>query len=164
MGIVFNADEIFEIAEQLERNGAKFYRRASEGIEEDGTKQILLNLAAMEDEHLRTFSAMREELSAQERIPTTFDPEGEAAQYLRAMAGGYVFDLRSDPAERLSGTETPADVYRMALGLEKDSIVFYAGIEEMVPEKLGRKRVRDIIREEMAHVTLLSKELEKIGG
>ncbi len=27
----FNADEIFEIAEQIERNGAAFYRRAAEG-------------------------------------------------------------------------------------------------------------------------------------
>ena len=26
MGIDFNADEVFEIAEQIERNGAKFYR------------------------------------------------------------------------------------------------------------------------------------------
>ena len=30
MSIVFNADEILEMAEQIERNGAKFYRRASE--------------------------------------------------------------------------------------------------------------------------------------
>ena len=30
MGIDFNADEVFEIAEQIERNGAKFYRNVAE--------------------------------------------------------------------------------------------------------------------------------------
>ena len=28
--ITFNPDEIFEMAEQIERNGAKFYRKAAE--------------------------------------------------------------------------------------------------------------------------------------
>jgi len=164
MAVRFNADEIFEIAEQMERNGAEFYRRAAEGIQAEEAKQVLMSLAAMEDEHLRTFSTMRQELTASDRIPTSFDPDGQAAQYLRAMAGGHVFDLHSDPVERLRGNETPADIYRMALGLEKDSIVFYTGIEEMVPEDLGRGRVRDIIRQEMGHVSLLSKELQKAGG
>ena len=30
MPITFNADEIFEMAEEMERNGAWFYRRAAE--------------------------------------------------------------------------------------------------------------------------------------
>ena len=30
----FNAIEIFQLAEQIERNGAKFYRRAAEGFED----------------------------------------------------------------------------------------------------------------------------------
>ena len=32
MSPVFNTDEIFEIAEQIERNGAKFYRRAAKSV------------------------------------------------------------------------------------------------------------------------------------
>ena len=34
MGLDFNADEVFEIAEQIERNGAEFYRTAAENIYE----------------------------------------------------------------------------------------------------------------------------------
>ena len=30
MSYEFNADEVFEIAERIERNGARFYRRAAE--------------------------------------------------------------------------------------------------------------------------------------
>ena len=32
MGWDFNADEIFEMAEQIERNGAKYYRNAAEFV------------------------------------------------------------------------------------------------------------------------------------
>ena len=42
---------------------------------------------------------------------------------------------------------------------EKDSIVFYLGMKEIVPENLGKTKIDQIIKEEMAHIKLLSKEL-----
>ena len=35
MGITFNANEVFEMAEEIERNGAKFYRQAAEKASDD---------------------------------------------------------------------------------------------------------------------------------
>jgi rubrerythrin len=162
MSIPFNADEIFEIAEQIERNGAGFYRRASQGFADSPARQLLLDLAAMEDEHERVFAAMRAELSPEEKEPTALDPYGEAALYLRGMADGHVFDVRADPAKRLTGKETRGEILRTAIGLEKDSIVFYLGIKEMVPERLGKHRVDAIIKEEMGHIAVLSKELSSL--
>jgi len=163
MSINFNADEIFEMAEQIERNGAKFYRKAAKNADSAGTRQVLLELAAMEDDHEKTFASMRVELSAEERTPLTFDPEGEAARYLQAMADGYVFDLRSDPSELITGKETLTDILRTAIGLEKDSIVFYLGIRDMVPERLGKDKINDIIKQEMSHITILSKKLASLN-
>ena len=93
MSIDFNADEVFEMAEQIERNGAKFYRKAADKTSDAATKQELLDLAEMEDQHEKTFAAMRSELSGPEMAVTVFDPEGDAGRYLRAMADGHVFDL-----------------------------------------------------------------------
>jgi rubrerythrin len=90
---------------------------------------------------------------------TAFDPDGQAALYLRAMVDGHVFDVRADPVELLTGKETVADILGMAMGMEKDSIVFYLGMKEMVPETLGKNRIDDIIKEEMGHLALLSNEL-----
>ena len=59
MGITFNADEIFEMAEEIERNGAKFYREAAQKAADKQVKQMLLDMAAMEDGHLVTFQQMR---------------------------------------------------------------------------------------------------------
>ena len=158
MSIDFNADEIFEMAEQIERNGAKFYRRAAENTDDAHTKRVLLDLAAMEDEHEKTFAAMRADLSGPEMAVTVFDPDGEAGRYLRAMADGHVFDI-SDPSEKLTGTESREDVLRTAIGLEQDSIVFYLGMKEMVPGSLGKDRIDDVIKEEMRHVVVLTKLL-----
>ena len=162
MSIRFNADEIFEIAEQIERNGARFYRRAAEGGSAGALRDVLLDLAAKEDEHLATFAAMREDLSAGESRPTVFDPDDVGGLYLQAMADGHVFDMHADPTEKLSGQDAPEDILKTAIGLEKDSIVYYIGLREIVPEKLGRDKVEEIIREEERHVVILSKELASL--
>jgi len=162
MSITFNADEIFEMAEQIERNGAKFYRKAAKGAAGASSKDTLLGLADMEVEHERTFAAMRVELSTLERASASFDPEGQAALYLRAIADGHVFNPKADPSAKLTGKETPAQVFRTAIGLEKDSIVFYLGIQDLVGKTLGRDKIANIIQEEMSHVTLLSGELAKV--
>ena len=35
MPITFNANEIFEMAEEMERNGARFYRKAAENASDN---------------------------------------------------------------------------------------------------------------------------------
>jgi len=64
-----------------------------------------------------------------------------------------------DTSEALTGKETIEDSFRMALEREKDSVIFYLGIKDMVSENLGRDKIDGIIKEEMNHVTIISKEL-----
>ena len=165
MSYDFNADEIFEMAEQIERNGAKFYRRMAENVSDISIRQLFLDLAAMEDEHEKTFASMRADLSDQERKPTVFDPEGEAALYLRALANLRVFDEEGKEdfvlPEDLPEEEKTKKIFRVAIGLEKDSIAFYLGMKELVPERLGKKKIDDIMKEEMGHIRLLSNRLSE---
>ncbi len=159
MAIDFNADEIFQIAEEIERNGAAFYRKAAEMFEQEGPKVTFLELADWEEEHLRTFTSMHSEITAEEAKPTTYDPEGQAEMYLQAFADGHVFDTKVKPADRLAGGESVPDILRMAIGLEKDSVAFYTGLKELVPARLGKDKIEKIITEEMSHITKLSREL-----
>ncbi|NQT21107.1 MAG: ferritin family protein [Planctomycetes bacterium] len=163
MDATFNADELLEIAEQIERNGARFYRRAAENITKPKEHHLLLTLAAMEDEHEKTFAAIRAELD-QEASDADFDLDDQAGMYLRAVADGQVFDRNADPAERLDGGESFEDILRAAVDLEKDSVVYYQGVRELVPKHLGREKVDRIINEEMQHIATLSKELAAVGG
>ena len=159
MAITFSADEIFEMALQLERNGARYYRKAAHGVSNSEFKKLFEELAEMEIDHEKTFAAMRDELTSDERLQTVFDPDDEVGLYLRALADGRVFDIKTDPAQQLTGNETPADIIKTAIGLEKDSIIFYLGLENYVPPQAGKDKVRAIIQQEMGHIALLNEEL-----
>ena len=159
MSITFNAFEIFEMAEQIERNGVKFYRKAAQGISDQEASRMLMDLADMEVEHEKTFADMRKQLSEREREPITFDPDNEVALYLQAMADGHVFDLKKDPSKQLRGKETVEDILKMAIEAEKNSIVFYLGLKDFVPSKASKDKVEEIIKEEMSHIAVLNRKL-----
>ncbi len=159
MSIAFNADEVFEMAEQIERNGAKFYREAATKAPERQIKDMFLRLAAMEDTHLRTFHLMRALLGDQEKGGTTFDPEGEASLYLQAMADDRGFEGMRGRNVKLTGAESTRELLEIALGAERNSILFYVGLKELVPTETGRDKVEAIIREEVSHAAELRRQL-----
>jgi rubrerythrin len=158
MSYDFNADDVFEMAEQMERNGAKFYRTAADSSQDADNRKFLLELAGMEDAHEITFKALRSEITSQEKATTVFDPEGEAALYLRALADTRVFFEKEIDVTSLE------KILKAAIEAEKDSIVFYLGMKEAVPENLGKDRLDNIIKEEMGHVKLLSRKLVEQKG
>lgn len=162
MSIRFNADEIFEIALQMERNGGAFYRRAADIVKDAKGRDLLMGLARWEDEHENVFAAMRAQLSGPDLEPTVFDPEGESALYLRSLANSKVFDVRGNPAAKLTGSETYGEILGNALEREKDAVVFYLGMKEMVPERLGKSKIDGIVKEEMSHLRILSDELSAL--
>lgn len=154
MSYDFTADDVFEMAGQMERNGAAFYRAAAENVSDDPAAQkLLLSLAEMEDDHEKTFADLRKALSAADQAQTVFDPDGESVLYLRALADTRVF------FEKSVDTSSMKEILKSAIEAEKDSIVFYLGMKEAVPEKFGKQRLDAIIKEEMGHIRLLSKEL-----
>jgi len=153
MSYEFSADDIFEMAEQLERNGAKFYRTAAEKVADTSAKELLIGLAVMEDEHEKTFASLRAELSEKEKAATVFDPEGESTLYLRSLADTRVF------FEKEIDISSMKDILKAAIEAEKDAIVFYLGMKDLVPDKLGKDKLEIIIKEEMGHIRILSKEL-----
>jgi len=157
----FNADDVFEMAEQMERNGATFYRDASERVQEEKQRAFLVGLSKMELEHERTFAAMREQLKGKETEPTVFDPDGESEKYLRALVDTRVFFEKEIDASTIEG------ILRAAIQAEKDTILFYLGMRDLVPAELGGQKLDRIIREEMSHVRTLSGELirlKSLGG
>ena len=89
-----------------------------------------------------------------------FVPCGEPSSFRNLI----FFDIRSDPSEKLTGKETLKQILKIAIGLEKDSIVFYYGMQEMVPEHLGKDKIGVIIQEEMRHIADLSETLKAIDA
>jgi rubrerythrin len=164
MSIRYNADEVLEMALEIERYGASFYERAAELGHGEEAEAMLLELAAMERDHGETFAEMRRGLSEAERKEQSYDPEGELPLYLRVMADKGVFGRQGEPAKALTGKEDIEDVLRFAIGLEKDSIMFYLGLHDLVPARLGGARVEQILSEEMRHIEMLGGMLRWARG
>ena len=94
----FNAIEVFEIAEQIERNGAAFYRKAAELFDDSDAAGIFARLADWEIRHEAIFADMRKQLSQEGRELTTFDPKDTPLD-AKAMAGLAAFGINPEPAK-----------------------------------------------------------------
>ena len=161
MAYDFNAQEVFEMAIQIEENGAAFYRKAADLQKEAADKKFLQTLAQVEDRHKVSFQEMKTQVSELEKSQTVFDPNDELSAYLKAMADAHGGEGNPEALELLTGKETMAEIVTLAIGLEKESILFYLGLKDIVPPKYGREKIDEIINEEKKHVVQLSGFLKK---
>ena len=157
----YNLDEIFEIAEQIERNGAAFYRKAADQSRAEDARTLFLALADQEDDHERVFAELRRLCVPADQGVAGYDKDDVMAQYLRAMAGTYVFNRNQRPTDLLTGDETVGDVLRLAIGQEKDSIILYVGLQGAMLDGAERTSVGRIVREEQKHLAQLAQSLER---
>lgn len=163
MSMAFNADEVFEMAEEIERNGARFYREAASKAADRGIKEMFLGMASMEDSHLRTFQEMRKSLTEREKGETAFDPYNEATLYLQALADSKGFEGMKSPTQKLTGKESVGELLNAAIGAEQNSVLYYVGLKDLVPAEAGRDKIEAIIREEVRHIADLRRRLTALS-
>ena len=108
----------------------------------------------MEEDHEKTFAKMRKQLNASEKAATVFDPDGEAVDYLRALA-----DIRVFFEKKIDTGSMRGDFEGCHHGRERLASSFTWACAMRCPESLGRDRLDNVIKEEMGHIRLLSKEL-----
>ena len=161
MSYDFTANEIFEAAIRIEEGGANFYRRAAE-LQADGqNREFLQKLAEMEGAHKTAFVEMQKGVSEAEKSTTVFDPNDESSLYLAAMVDSHGGEGSPSAANALTGRESMEEILTIAIGLEKESILFYLGLRDLVPPKFGQEKVDTIIKEERKHVIQLDTLLRK---
>lgn len=160
MPTLFNADEIFAIAIQVEANGYEFYRTAAQQQKDPENAAYLQKLADMEIEHETVFSEMRAQYAAAHPSESS-DLYNEGTMFLSAIADGYPIEGSPTIASDLNGEESMEQLLEIAVELEKKAILFYLGMKDVVPENLGRDKIDEILNEEKSHVVLLMAELKK---
>lgn len=159
MPVTFNADEIFEMAEEIERAANGYYKEVAGKTSDPETRTMFLDLANMEKGHEETFKQMRKQLTDEMKEVMTFDPQNEAAMYLRTFADTQGFEGKIGPDQKLSGEESMEEILNIALNAEKHSVSFYLGIKNLVPSQQGKEKIQGIIAEEMKHITNLNQRL-----
>ena len=110
----------------------------------------------MERMHIHIFQSMLGEADKYQ-IPETY--AGEYTAYLQALVDSAVFTddtITSEIATRASGD---IEAIELAIGVEKDSILFYYEMREILPQSV-QPAVTKIIAEEKSHLRELF-ELKK---
>lgn len=163
--IRYNAEELFEMAESVERAGASFYRRAAEAGGNPDATALFARLADWEEKHEKLFAELRRSLPESARHEDgPGDPiEEHASDYLKAFVDGKVFP---DPTRATAAGEDlaadPGRAIEFALTREKDTIILFLTMQEHVPKYWGREQVRKIVTEELKHVHMLEAQLRQI--
>jgi len=118
----------------------------------------------MELKHEKIFAHLKEKIVGQPQLLSRLiDPNSNAAGYLHAFADGYIFNLNDDPSNFLNDQRSLEEILNYAIGLEKDSIVFYYGLQDLVPSEFGKDKINLIIKEELKHIFFLNDKIKKLS-
>jgi rubrerythrin len=152
---MFNVNEILQIAVNIEKNAVSFYSKAAEQVKDPELTEMFSKLAEWEVSHITHFGKLKDDLTGHLADGAGFDPDGEAALYLKAISDGKIFKVELTEKDLMELPEDPAEIIKAAIAREKDSVIFYQALLEMVPSGMGRDQVKSIIDEEMSHVRYL---------
>ncbi|MFH2012008.1 MAG: ferritin family protein [Pseudomonadota bacterium] len=147
----FAGGEIIEVAVQIERNGLTFYRTVANSMEDKEVKSLFNDLADEEGKHIKSFESLYETFS--DYKPTITDKE-EYYDYIRMLAERNVFTKKDGFDEVLNNIKNKKDALDMAIGFEKESIVFFAEIKGLV-KKSQKDAVEELIHQEQLHLRKL---------
>jgi rubrerythrin len=153
--------EALAAAVRVEENGASFYMKAAAGALDPETANIFSRLAAMEEEHRGYFMALVLEQEQREGVFKS-DPEGRYAASIEALADAGVSRLAASMADFFSGKRSSREATEFALAVEKDSVIFYLGLQEAVVDREEADKLGGIIKEELRHIAILSGLLKKL--
>lgn len=165
MFVFGTADDVFAMGVRIEENGKAFYEGAAELAENEEVKKLFEDLAQMEAGHIVLFKALRSELTDSLPAESVWDPEGIAESYLQATADSHIFTKKA-ANERLKNVKSPMEALEMAMQFEKDSVAFFLGMKDILPDPKGKNEVDKLIEEERHHVRMIAqaeKELKARG-
>ncbi|MBD3380040.1 MAG: hypothetical protein GF408_06235 [Candidatus Omnitrophica bacterium] len=147
----FSACEIVELGIQIEKNGKEFYMALAGKTGEPEARKAFKELAEAEEQHISVFEKIFK--GACDYEPREAYPE-EYFAYMNALASQYVFTRKGKGAEVAGSVSDYAEGITLGIGFEKDSILFYQEMKNMVPES-DRGLVERLISEEKEHLSRL---------
>jgi rubrerythrin len=149
---------VFEIAVRLEENGESFYEAAAEGATTADVKALFQDLAVQEQYHRRAFEGM-----ASGKLDLTFTPEQweQFQAYADALLRNEFFESPGGALDRAGQAQGEREALQAAIGFEKETLLFYHEIKEMVRDA-DRQAIERIVQEEKQHILRLSTMLAAI--
>ncbi len=147
MASFVKAADAVAAAVEIERRGFLFYQKAAVGAKTPQAKEFFEFMSHEEKRHEGIFSSILKRMGGLE-LPTGSDDE-EYLSYVRMLLDSHCLFMPE--------TEGAAhrDPFLTAIGFEKDTIIFFLGLEHLVPDS-ERFHIKECIEEEKKHLRLLA--------
>ncbi len=147
MASFVNAADAVAAAVEIEKRGHAFYLQVAEKATNPTDKKFFQYMADEENRHEKLFTTMLQRLGGLE-LPAGSSGE-EYLDYVQALLDSHALFV---PGAQEHMLQSPIGY---AIQLEKDTLLFFLALEEMVPEA-ERKTVRACADEERRHIKLLT--------
>jgi rubrerythrin len=143
---MFEIAEIIDLALQIEKNGEKIYRNALKRVTNPAVHTLLQRLADEELDHVEWFSSLKQKIKS-----TTDDPElmEMGKTILDSVLGDQSFSLKDVDFSKIDRID---DLMKMAMEFERDTILFYEMIRQLIDNTEELDHLDKIIAEENQHV------------
>jgi len=160
MSISFSGSELINIAIGIEGRGIVFYDVMAKSTQNEAAREVFNYLADMERNHIETFKDM---LEGADKFQIPADESGQYTAYLRALVDSAVFSDDMVTSEMAAQAESDTAALELAIMAEKDSILFYYEMKEVMPQR-AQATVNKIIAEEKSHLRQLSELKKKLAA
>ena len=154
-----NDVEAAKLAVTVEKVGYAFYTQAGQSCESRQAARTFRSLAQQEDVHRGRFEALAASLLTKHRDHWN-DPAAEA--YIRALIDTGIFPDVETAHALARVLETDEDALRLALKVEKDSVLFYTAAAGAATSPDTASAFSTIAEEEKTHVVTIQSQLGKL--
>ena len=153
---IYRATDIIEMALEIEKSGEVFYRAVAQKVQSPEIKALFEDLAEQEALHYEAFKKL-EKINWDQSLMSA-DQWSQYLMYLQATIQSAFFEGR-DKALSLADQVTDGnEALQMAMGFEKETLLFFYDLLDMVNDA-DKKIIKRIIKEEKAHLRRLAEIL-----
>ena len=149
----FSRRELINIAIGIEKQGIAYYDVMAISTWHEIARDLFQHLTDMERQHVEIFENM---LSQYESMSTIDEISDENAAYIKGLINSAVFTDEMAANELATHIDNEDEALDIAIGAEKDSILFYYNLQEMLSHP-DDSPIKQIINEEKLHLSQLSK-------
>ena len=158
MSIAFSIGELIDIAIGIERRGITFYDVMAKSTDNEIARRVFQGLVEMEREHIEIFQNM---LGEADKYHLVESATAEYTEYLQALVDSAVFTDDMITSEMATQAESDIKAVELGISAEKDSILFYYQMKDIMPPP-ALPIINRIIAEEKSHLRQLSEIKKKL--
>lgn len=158
MSIIFSGNELLNVAISIERRGMTFYDIMAKSADNEVARAVFEALVNMEREHITIFEDMIDEIGLS-HVPESASPEYSG--YLQALIEDSVFTDDMITSEMATQADSDIKALELAISAEKDSILFYYEMKELMPKQVYPV-IERVILEEKSHLQQLTEVKKRL--